>query len=880
MPQGYRLERGWYQLRLRLRSLLRRRRIEQELDDEVGYHLDQLVERNLAAGMTPHDARHAAVRTFGGVTQRMEECRDMRGLRWVDDLSRDVRHALRLVRRSPGFAAAAIVTLALGIGGTVAVFTVVSNVLLQPLPYPNPERLFLISHAQLSSFMPRPSLSDRDYLTFRAHDRSFQSIAAYSTYPANLLTPTEPARITVGQVTADFFRTLEVDAAIGRTFSAADERQPEDVLVLSHDLWRTRMGADPGIVGKIVALNGRNRAVIGVMPREFRFPDAAQAWSLYVVRETPGQTWNTPVIGRLRADVPETSAHVQFAAIASQFKVKAAPGWTSGLLPLKEVVVGDVRRPFAMFGGAVAVVLLIACANVASLQLARASVRQRELAVRAAMGAGRGRIVRQLLTESLLLSLVGGVGGIALAAWGVPTLLSLAPEGRIPRIESVRLNAWVLLFALAVSIATGVLFGLVPAVRLARQRPAGSLAPGMRTQNRENERLRGALVVAEIALSLMLLTAAALLAQSFLRVRNVDSGFSGQNVLTQTIDLPTSSYGSAAKMHRFNEDLLERLSRLPDVTRAAAVNWRPLGRMLISGDFVSESATIPTDFQVDKMAVSPGYFEVMGISIREGRDFTAGDRAERQPVAIISQSVARVLDPSGRALGQRISVSSRPQPGDWMVIIGIVEDVRHEGPSQPLHAAIYRPYLQVGQPFFLDHMTFLARTSGDPLTLAPAMRDAVHAVDRTLPAETMITMESALEAATAEWRFNARLIGSFAVVALILTVIGTYSVLTYSVAQRTQEIGVRMALGAGRRSVRWLVVRRTLALSVLGVAIGTAAALGTTRLLATLLFDITPTDAPTFVAVAATILVAAVAASYVPARRATRVDPLLALRHE
>ena len=880
MPQGYRLERAWYQLRLRFRSLLRRRRVDQELDDEVRYHLDRLVERNLAAGMPPHEARHMAVRAFGGVTQRMEECRDVRRLGWVDDISRDVRYAMRILRCAPGFAAAAILTLALGIGGTVAVFTVASNVLLQPLPYPDPERLFLISHAHLSSFMPQPSLSDRDYLTFRAHDRSFQSIAAYSTYPANLLTPTEPARIIVGQVTADFFRTLDVEAVIGRTFTPVDEPQFDQLVVLSDDLWRTRMGADPGIVGKTVSLNGRHRTVIGVMPRGFRFPATAQAWLPYVVRETPGQTWSTPVVGRLKRDMPLSSAQSQFAAIAPHFKIKADPGWTSGLLPLKEVLVGDVRRPFAIFGGAVAVVLLIACANVANLQLARASVRQRELAVRVAIGAGRGRIVRQLLTESLLLSVAGGVGGVGIAAWGVPTLLSFAPEGRIPRIENVRLDAWVLLFALVVSIATGLLFGLVPAVRLARQRSAASLAPGMRTQTKEHERLRSALVVAEIALALILLTAGGLLTQSFLRVRNVDSGFTGQNVLTLTIDLPTSSYGSAERMQRFHEDLLERLSRLPEVIRAAAVNWRPLGRLLISGDFVSESTTIPEDFQVDKMAVSPGYFEVMGITLREGRDFSAGDRAQRQPVAIISESVARVLAPNGRALGQRISVSSRPQPGDWMVIVGIVEDIRHEGPSQPLHAAIYRPYLQVGQPFFLEHMTYLARTSGDPLALAPAMREAVHALDHTLPAEPMITMESAVESATAEWRFNARLIGSFAFVALVLTVIGTYGVLTYSVAQRTQEIGVRMALGAGRHTVRWLVVRRTLALSVLGIAIGTAGALGTTRLLATLLYDITPTDAPTFVAVAATILVAAAAASYVPARRATRVDPALALRHE
>ena len=879
MPQGFRLERAWYRLRLRLRTLFRRRRVDEELDDEVAYHLDRLTARNVAAGMTEREARQAAIRAFGGLTQRIEECRDARGVNVVEDLVRDVRYGMRSLLHTPSFSIAATLTIALGIGATVAVFSVVNGVLLRPLPFPDADRLFLISHARLSPFLKQPSLSDHDYLTFRAHDRSFQHFSAYSTYPANVLTTADPVRISVGRVTTDFFRTLGVSAARGRTFLPADESQAGGVVVLAHDFWRARMGADAAIIGKPITLDGESRTVIGVMPEGFAFPEMAQAWLLYTVRVEPGRSWNTPVVGRLKPDVTIADARAQFAALAPHFKTQADAQWTSGLLPLKEVVVGDVRRPLEVFTAAVVLVLLIACANVANLLLARGSVRHREFAVRTALGASRARLVRQLLTESLLLALAGGLLGLALAAIGVPALLALAPEGRIPRLDTVRIDAAAIRLTVVVAVMTGVMFGLFPALRLARSRTAGSLAPALRKHGRGDEGLRGALVVIEIALSLVLLTAGGLVTQSFLRMRAVDPGFRADHVLTLTVDLPTP-YTTAEGIHRFQSDVLERLAALPGVSHASVVNWRPFGTMLISGDFQAEGVKVPDGANVDKPAVSPGYFATMGIPIREGRDFATSDAAGHPPVAIVSRSVARMLDPAGRAIGKRITVRSQPKPEEWLTVVGIVDDIRQTGFTQPAHAAIYRPFVQVAQPFFLNHLTFAVRTPGDPLGLAPAMRSAVHAVDRTLPADAITTMESVMEAATAEPRFNARLLGGFAILALLLTVIGTYGVLAYSVAQRTHEIGVRMALGAGGGDVRWMVVRRTLALSAAGIALGMGGALAATRLLATLLFEITPTDVPTFVATAVAILLAAVAASYLPARRATRVNPLLALRHE
>jgi predicted permease len=869
---------------MRLRSLFGGGRMDDDVDEEIRYHLERQTELNIAAGMAPGDARQAARRVFGGVAQRKEECRDARRVALVEDGLHDARYALRTLGRSPWFSAAAIVTLALGIGANVAVFTIVHGVLLRPLPFPDPDRLFLVFFAAPGPFIAQPGLVDRHYLAFRAADRLFDRLASFASSTANLTAAGEPAVVSVAGVTPDFFAALRVGPALGRTFTTGDDLSGSDAIVIVSDkLWRSRLGADPAIVGAAITLDGIRRTVVGIMPPGFNFPAEAEAWTPLAIRSEPGWIMMRPVLGRLKPGVSVQQARAELAAFVRQLP-DAEPdraSWVTGVVPLKELLVRDVRYSLEIFAAAVAFVLLIACANVANLLLARAAARQREIDVRAALGASRRRLIRQLLTESVVVSLAGGICGIVLARWGVPVLLTLAPAGRIPRLEMIRIDGPVLAFALAISLATGVLFGVVPALRMTGSRLRGSLLPGGRTPAASQERFRAALVIAEIALALVLLTGAGLLLRSFVKLRAVDVGFEPKNVIALTVDLPESEYPSPERLRAFHTAMLGRLSALPDVIAAGAVNWRPLDTILIRGDFqLDDGRPLPQGFVADKPAISPGYFHAMGLRLVRGRDFTEHDNAAAPRVAIVSGTVARVLWPGADPIGRRISMTDHPKPEDWITIVGIVDDIRQLGPREGAHPAVYQPYLQVDQPFFLSHMTFAVRTASDPLRVAPAVRAALRAVDKNQPARTIASMEDVLAATTAEPRFEARLLGAFAFTALVLACLGTYSVLAYAVAQRTHEIGVRMALGAPSGAVLWMVLRRTFALAAAGVALGTAGAFAATRMLATVLFDVTPSDPPTFAAAALTILCAALAAGLIPARRATRVDPLVALRHE
>jgi putative ABC transport system permease protein len=618
------------------------------------------------------------------------------------------------------------------------------------------------------------------------------------------------------------------------------------------------------------------------MPPGFDFPNDTQAWLPQTIRFDPHMTLLFPALGRLRPGVTLAQARGEFDAFVRHLDEPGREGkWMSGILPLKELLVADIRRPLEIFAAAVVLVLLIACANVANFLLARASGRRREIAVRAALGATRTRLIRQLLTESTLVSIAGGAGGILFARWGVPALLALAPQGTIPRADMIRIDARVMAFALGVSLLTGIIFGLAPALRLTRRSFQGSLLPGSRAFSAGQERLRSTLVVAEIALALVLLAGAGLMLKSFMRLRAVDPGFRPDHVITLTVDLPDAAYPTAEKLRAFHQQMLSRLSGLPGVVAAGAVNWRPLGDALIRGDFQVEAGLpVPEDFNPDKPAVSPGYFTAMRIRLLRGRDFSAHDGATDARVAIVSRTVAKFLSGSEDAIGRRVTLQDHPAFEDWLTVVGVVDDVKQDGPGQSAHAAIYQPYFQVGRSFFLSHMTFVIRTESDPLRLAPAIRGVLRDVDRNQPAQSIATMGDVMRAATAEPGFHAWLLSLFAALALTLALGGIYGVLAYSVAQRTQEIGVRMALGAGRATVVWMVLRRTLALTALGVALGTAGALAATRVLTTFLFEIKPDDPTTFVAVAVVIAATALIASAVPARRATRVDPLLALRHE
>lgn len=878
------IPRWCYRLSMRVRSLLRGAALDRDLDEELQFHLEQRVEANLAQGLSPEAARRNALLAIGGVEQRKEECRDVRRVRWVGDLTQDLRYAFRTLRLRPAFATASILTLSLGIGTTVAMFAVIDGVLLRPLPFPEPDRLLLASLSPRGVYMRGPAMADRTYLAFRERTRAFQHLAAFTNYNGNLIGAADPAVITVGHVTTEFFDALGVPAAMGRTFGAGDGQEGgEQTIVLSDQLWKSRFEGNPTIVGARVTLDGVRRTVIGVMPDGFDFPRSAAAWTPFAIKLDPGNSFLFPVLGRLKPEITVEQARAEFEASVTTLadgSPEDRSQWIVGLFPLKELLVGDIRRPFQIFSGAVLLVLLIACANVANLLLARASGREREIAVRAALGASRRRLVRQLLTESALLSLIGAAAGVLLARWTVPLLIAFAPAGRIPRTEMIQFDGWVFAFAGAAAAGAGVLFGLAPALRLTRRRFSGALLPGGRTVVKGQERFRAALVVGEIALALVLLTGAGLLAESFLRLRAVDPGFNPDNVVRLSVELPPSTYRSAAQLQAFHEDMVARLGALPGVAAAGIVNWLPLGDQHLSGDFAIEGAAQTPRFNVDKAVASPGYFGAMGIRLLRGREFNAKDRASGLAVAIVSRSVARAIDPSEDVIGKRVSIWGQPDRPTWLTIVAVVNDVKQLGPSQNSHPAIYQPYLQAQREFLLSHMTYVVRTIDEPLAIVPALRNVLRAVDQNQPATRIGLMRDVLDATTAEPGFYARLLGTFALLAITLALIGTYGVIAYSVAQRTHEIGLRMALGARGGSVLWLVIRRTLILGGSGVLIGAIGAWMATRLLETFLFEVTPTDPATFVAVAAIVFTAALLAGLIPGRRATRIDPLAALRHE
>jgi putative ABC transport system permease protein len=859
---------GWID---RLRNLAGRGELDREIDEELRFHLDARVRDNRRAGMSADEARLDAIRRFGNRGLAKELTREKDTFAWLESLGRDIAYAVRSLRRSPGFAAVAILVMALGIGANSAMFTIVNSVLLRPLPFPEAHRLFQISFASREFHLFFGSgMVDSQYLDFYKQQREFEAVASLASNPVTLTGAGDPVRLNGAAVTTDFLRVLGVRPAAGRGFLAEDGRAK--VVLLGDKLWRNRFAGDAGVLGRSISLDGVPHTVVGIMPPRFDFPPGSELWIPLEVRLQQGNTFTRPVIGRLKADVSPRQAQAAFDAFTAPLPHQF-PGssmrFDARVQPLQDVVVGEIRGALLVFAGAVAFVLLIACANVANLLLLRGASRGREIAVRAALGAGRARLIRQLLTESLLIGAAGGAGGVLLALAGVPALLALAPAGRVPRAAEVGMDARALLFTLGLSVLTAVVFGLVPAFRATR--PIGSSA-GRR------EGLRGVLVVAELALALVLLTGAGLLLKSFWRLQSVDPGFRPGNTIALTVDLPDSRYHTAAQMRTFHEQMLEKLGTLPGVKSVGAVNWVPFGRGLIRGDFQIEGGRkLPRGFSVDKPVISPDYLRTMGIRLLNGRVFRESDTSGAPGVVLISRSVARTLWPGEDPVGKRISMSNGP-PQVWLTIVGVVDDIRQQELTAKPSPAVYLPYQQVNSTFFLGHMNFLVRTPADVAGMAPAVRRALHEVDAEQPADSLVSMGQMLAATTAEPRFRTSVIGGFSLVAVLLAAIGIYGVLAFSVAERTREIGIRVAVGATTRSIATLVLRRTLLLAGCGVAIGTAGSLALTRVLRTFLFQVEPTDAATFAAAAVLLVTVALAAGLLPARRAAAVDPMIALR--
>jgi predicted permease len=880
-----RLEHWVYTVPLRLRSLFRRKQADLELDDELRDHLERKTQEYVAQGMTQEEARRRARLDLQGLEQTKEKCRDARRVNWITDFTQDLRFGLRMLRKNPGFTAVAVLTLALGIGANTAVFTVVNGVLLRPMPFPEADRLFLVSLTPRGGpFEWQPGVADTDYPAFREQDKVFEQIASFSIgTTANLTGASDPAQIPVAYVTAEFFSMLRTNPEMGHGFATGEgELRNDSVAVLSDELWKERFGTDPGILGKTIHLDGVGRTVIGVMPAGFAFPGAS-VWMPLAIRFDGHNSYTRPVVGRLKPGVSRQQAQTELETFAERLPLGSGESRSDRLpqiIPLKDLLVANIRPSLLVFAGAVAFVLLIACANVANLFLARATGRGQEMAVRSALGANRWRLVRQLLAESTLISLIGGAAGILLAFWSVRALIALVPVGKVPRLEMIRIDGWVLAFTFGLSVITGIVFGLAPALQAMRQGARESLSQSGRSVIAARQGMRSLLTISEMALALILLTGAGLMLKSFLRLRAVNPGFLPHSVMTMTVDLPESAYTTANQMQAFHTRTLQELSRLPGVLAAGAVNWLPIGQELAMGTFQVERGTRPPGFMVDKPGVSPGYFRAMGMPVLRGRDFNEGDNATAPGVVIVSQSVARTLWPGKDPLGNRISLEDEPKPEDWLTVVGVVDDVKQQGLAKKSEPAIYQPYLQIANhPGFLRHMTFVVRTASRPESVASGMRAVLRSVDKNQPI-SIASMDSLIATTTAEPQFQARLLATFALVALALTIVGIYGVLAYSVAQRTHEIGVRMALGAQPPDIIRIVLSEGLRLAFVGIAIGVAGALALTRFLGSFLFEIKPTDPATHIGVAILLMLVALAACYIPARRAMRVDPMVALKYE
>jgi putative ABC transport system permease protein len=891
-------------LRAALRALIQKSEVERELDEELRYHIERQTEQNIRLGMNPDEARHAARKAFGGVEQAKERSRDARGVRWIEDLWQDLRYGARMLMKNPGFTLVAVVTLAIGIGANSAIFSVVNSVLLRELPYRGPHRLVMVwsdrplQQAQTGwTEWPFTAANFRD---LRDQNQSFEQMAAFTAHRLNITGGDEPELLGGVRATANLFALLGVEARHGRVFHP-EEDQPGNnrVVVLSDGLWRRRFGSDPKIIGQTISLDNESYTVIGVAPPNFQFPPKASLPVAYQfppevdyytpLALTPGEWSNRgpgflTAIARLKPQTSFEQAQADVVAIAERLAQQypdSNRNESVRLVSMHQQVVGKTQTALLALLGAVGFVLLIACANVANLLLARAAARQKEMAIRAALGAGRRRVIRQLLTESLLLAASAGALALPLAVWNVGLLRTIAADN-FPRAGEIGVDGRVVSFTLVVSLLTGIIFGLIPALQASRTDLNETLKEGRRSSGAGSNRLGGLLVVSEVALSLLLLVGAGLMLRSFIRLMSVDPGFDPQNALTMVIGLPQSKYQPPQRAAFFDQ-LLERLRAAPGVRSVGAV-YPPLGGGEAGAGFSIEGRPPAAPGEPRLAAprwVSPDYFKAMKIQLLKGRVFTEGDSINALPVIIINEAMARQYWPNEDPIGKRVASTDDNFWRDkrlWREIVGVVKDVRYTALDTEARAQMYTPFTQF-PPVFSDR-TLVARTDGDPLKLVAAVRGEVHAIDKDQPISHIRTMEELVAGSVSERRFNMSLLAVFAGLALLLAAVGIYGVMSYSVEQRTREIGLRMALGAQTRDVLRLVVRQGMTLTLIGAVIGLIAAIGLTRLIKSLLFGVSATDPVTFFVIPLLLALVALLACYLPARRATKVDPLVALKAE
>jgi predicted permease len=870
-------------LRLRLRALFFKPRLEEELEAEVRFHLEREIEENIARGMRPEEARFAALRSFGGVERVKEESRDERGVRLLGEARQDLRYGARMLMKNPGFTLTAVLTLALGIGANTTIFSVINGVFLNPLAYHEPDRLVMIWEKMTRT--SQIELSPRDYLEYEKRNQAFTQIGASEGANFNLTGGKEPVHVDGQAATASLFPLLGVQPLLGRTFTKEEDDANAPLVVLSHRLWQSHFAGNSEILNQRIRLNDRSYTVIGVMPPEFHYPPPVQQTpipsDLWVPRSLANEKniygHNLKTIARLKPGVTYEQAKAALELSLHQ-RQQADPKDHAGIginpIPLPAQVGSQIKLAVQVLSAAVLFVLLIACANVANLLLSSAAARQTEFALRGALGARRLRIVRQLLTESLLLALCGGGLGLLLAHWMLKAF-HLMGAGQIPRLEQITLDGRVLMFSATLSLLTGIVFGLAPAWQAARADLNQTLKESGRQTGGGSQRLRNVLIVAEIAMSLILLVGAGLMMRSFWRLQQIDTGFNSDQLLTFEIQLPFPKYADDEPREKFAQNTMDRLAALHGVRSAAFISHPPFSTGIGLDSFRIEGKPEPTGIADTILAgrriITPEYFRTMEIPLHEGRAFTNADRANTPRVAIISQTFATKFLPNENPIGRRIR-----QRNEWYTIVGVVGEIKHAGLDAELSPHVYYPFAQGGQ----FRTRVVVRTSNNPLNYVPAVRQQIQAVDPDLPIYEVFTMNQLIARSVASRRFNLLLLGVFAVVALLLATVGIYGVMSYATAQRTHEIGIRMALGAARRDIFKLIVRQGVRIVAMGLLTGLLGAFWLTRWMETLLFEVHATDPATYFVIALLLASVALFACFIPARRATRTDPIIALRCE
>jgi putative ABC transport system permease protein len=884
----------WMRILLsRCTALFGKRRRDDDLDEELRAHIDHAIEENVERGMSRELARTRALVDFGGVTQTREDYRMQRSSPVFETMASDLRFGIRQLVKSPAYAVTAVLTLALGIGATTAIFSVVKAVLMAPLPYKDPSRIVAVWTTNPTQGGEVSSSSPGDFAIWKQRSGVFEELAPSFDNEVTLTGQGAPQLLIGYAVSASYLRILGVAPALGRLFTdQEDVPGGAHVALLSDHLWRTAFHADAGIVNKAITLDGTTYTVLGVMPKGFDYPTSVEIWmpaAIAASASTDFENTYVRILGRLRPGVTLAQAQKTLNDVEAQVAA-AHPQTDNGnrvvVNSLREQLDGDIRKPLLTLMGAVGLVLLIACANTAGLALARNAERQKEIAVRLALGATRRRLLRQFVTESLLLAGSGGAAGMLLALAGTRFLLRLFPNDvenlNIPKVSNIPIDPGVLAFAFAVTLLTAFLFGIAPVLKGLRTEASAAMKESARgsTTTRSSNRSRNAVVVSEIALSLMLLTGAVLVVASLQKVIHSDLGFQPYHVLSLQVFLPPDRYPSTdpTKRRQFVDEVEKRLSALPGVKSAGAINFLPLsgfwGRtsFLLRGQALVKQGQAP---EADNRIVTPGYLQAMELPLLRGRNFRDADRAGGQQVAMINQTLARQYFKDKDPVGEELNLGTADKP-DWWQIVGVTGDVKAFGQDQLTHPDIYRPFAQL--PFPL--IAFTLRTNTDPASMVKIAEEAMWSVDPNLPVLKAIPMDSLASQTLAVRRASSALISSFAVLALVLACIGIYGVMAYAAAQRNREIGVRMALGAQRGQVALMMMGLGVRLTLLGVAIGLAGALALTRLMTSLLFEISPMNPLIYLLAAFVLFAVAMAASYLPARRAASINPVQALRTE